>query len=503
MSNHASQRLSTQTLHLASPATRRPGYDRARVSAGIVHLGIGAFARSHLAAMTDDVLEQQAAAGLPLDWGIVGVSLRRPDQRDALAPQDGLYTMIERGPAAPRARIVGALRHVLVASEDPEAVLALMAAPTTRIVTLTVTEKGYCHDAATGRLRLEHPDIAADLASPMRPTSAIGYLVEALARRRAAGIAPFTAVSCDNLLNNGHVLASLVTELAARRDSALAHWIAAEGRFPSTMVDRIVPAATDADRNDAMQLTGLGDAAAIAHEPFLQWVIEDSFVGGDRPDWTIGGAEFVTDVAPYERMKLRMLNAAHSALAYLGYLGGHETIGETIADPPFAAYCNRLWHSEVIPMLDGIDKPVQEQYAVSLTRRFANPAIRHRTWQIAMDGSLKLPVRILPTLLTRRGAGLPSPCLSLAVAAWMRYVAGADERGNAIDVRDPMADALRCRLSAAGTDAAAHVKALLDMDTIFPRTLAIDGSFRCEVEQAYAELITSGARAAVAAAGTQ
>ncbi len=501
MSEVARSRLCHETLRTVAAAARRPSYNRTQLTAGIVHLGIGAFARCHLAAVTEEVLEQRAAAGLPLDWGIIGVSLRRPEQRDLLAPQDYLYTMISRGPRGPHARVIGALTRVLVAPEDPEAVLAVMAAPSTRIVSLTVTEKGYCHETATGRLQFEHPDVIADLATPHRPASAVGYIVEALARRRAAGHAPFTVVSCDNLLDNGSVIAGLVRELAAHRCPMLARWIASECRFPSTMVDRIVPSATAVDRGDAAQLTGLDDAAAIAHEPFLQWVIAEDFVGSVRPCWELGGAKFVTDVAPYERMKLRMLNAAHSALAYLGYLAGHETIGDVVSDEPFSAYCERMWQTEIIPMLGGIDRPVLAQYAASLAERFANPAIRHRTWQIAMDGSLKLPVRILPTLSARRAVGLPSPCLTLAVAGWMRYVGGADERGAAIDVRDPIAEVLRNALRAAGDDPSRCVDALLAIQSIFPSSLAADPEFRRELAGAYRLLSTSGARAAVTELG--
>ena len=492
-------RLCATSLAQVSAAARRPNYDRAKVSAGLVHLGIGAFARCHLAAVTEDVLERRAAAGQPLDLGIIGVSLRRPDQRDLLAPQDGLYTMIERGPGAARARVIGALMRVHVAPDDPEAVLAAMASPAIHVVTLTITEKGYCHNAATRRLRFDHPDIQADVADPTRPTSAIGYLVEALARRHERGIAPFTVVSCDNLLDNGRLLAGLVTELAARRDPALARWIAEECRFPATMVDRIVPAATEADRHDAETLTGLADAAAMSHEPFLQWVVEDGFVGGARPEWEIGGAQFVTDVAPYERMKLRMLNAAHSALAYLGYLAGHETIGDAMRDAVFSSYCTRLWHAEIIPTLEGIERAELEKYAASLTERFANPAIRHRTWQIAMDGSLKLPVRIIPTLVARRAAGLASPCLSLAVAAWMRYVGGIDERGRAIDVRDPIAADLLRGLAAAGDDPGRRVDALLAVEMVFPPSLARDAVVRRDVTDAYCMLTKHGAHAAVVA----
>jgi fructuronate reductase len=497
----ASQRLSIDNLHLCHPEVQRPSYDRSCTSTGIVHLGLGAFARCHLATMTEQVLEHRHAKGQPLDWEIVGVSLRRPDQRNMMQPQDCLYTALERRPATLRARIIASVKSVLVASEDPEAVLALMASPATRIVTLTVTEKGYPRDAATGQLSLQHPDIAADIADPTRPTSALGYIVEALGRRRSAGLRPFTVVSCDNLQSNGSFLKSLVMTLAARRDPGLAAWIDTECRFPNSMVDRIVPAATDVDRADALAATGLADAAAISHEPFLQWVIEDDFVDGIRPEWELAGAELVSDVAPYERMKLRMLNAAHSALAYLGYLAGHETIGDAVSDQRFAGYCDRLWHDEIIPFVDGIEQSVLQRYAASLAERFANPAIRHRTWQIAMDGSLKLPLRILPTIEARCRKHLPSPCLTLATAAWMHYVGGVDERSRGIDVRDPLASRLRALADAGGADPVSRVTALLTVEEVFPRLLAADAGFRAALVEAYALLADQGAASAVAQFG--
>lgn len=386
---------------------------------------------------------------------------------------------------------------VLVAPEDPAAVLARIASPETRIVTLTVTEKGYPRDAATGGLAFEHPEIQHDLANPERPVSAVGVLVAALEHRQATGRPPLTVVSCDNLQNNGHVLRALVVALAERRSLDLARWIAERCRFPNTMVDRIVPAPTEEDRADAHHALGLTDLAAISHEPFLQWVIEDDFVDGVRPEWEAAGAEFVSDVAPYERMKLRMLNAAHSALAYLGYLAGHETIGSAIGHPAFARYCERLWHDEVISLIDGIATADLERYAASLAERFANPAIRHRTWQIAMDGSLKLPLRILPTIAARRSRGLASPCLTLAVAAWMVYVGGVDERGGAIDVRDPQAGRLRAALDAAGPDPTPRVRALLNFPDVFPPALADDHAFARDLVTAYTSLRTNGAAAAV------
>jgi fructuronate reductase len=453
---------------------------------GIVHLGLGAFFRAHGALYVEEAM---AASGG--DWGILGVSLRNPDIRDALAPQGGCYTALELAPDGPKARIVDAVQGVLVAPEDPQAVLDAMADPGTRIVSLTVTEKGYCHEPATGRLNLDHPDIRHDQDHPL-PVSTLGYLVRALQMRRAAGQLPFTVLTCDNLPGNGPLVRGLVLELATRIDPALARWIEENARFPATMVDRIVPAATADDIARAASLTGWHDAAPVVHEPFRQWVVEDDFVDGQRPDLGAVGVELVRDVAPYELMKLRMLNGTHSALAYLGYLGGHQTIADCLADPAYRAFVRRLWASEIIPALippAGVDLGA---YASALEARYANPAIRHRTWQIAMDGSQKLPQRILGTLEANLAAGRPSPGLLLAIAAWMTYVGGVDEQGGPIDVRDPLAARLRA-LSASPPEA--RVAALLSLREIFPQALA--AAIQPGVATAFACLLDKGARRAV------
>jgi fructuronate reductase len=459
---------------------------------GIVHLGLGAFARAHLALYTED-----AAAA---DWGILGVSLQRPDQRDLLAPQDCLYTAVERGPEGATTRIVTCLTGVLVAPEDPEAVLAAMSAETTRIVTLTITEKGYCHDPATGRLNLAHPTILHDLAYPEAPRGAVGFLVEALRRRRAAGLRPFTVLCCDNLPANGRVVARLVQDFATQRDPALAAWIAAETQFPCSMVDRIVPATTAADVAEVAALTGFADAAPVVHEPFRQWVIEDRFVDAARPHWEAGGAQFVTEVEPFEHMKLRLLNGAHSALAYLGYLGGYETIAETMADPGYAGFVERLWRDEIVPVVPAPPGTDLLAYVAALQARFSNPAIRHRTWQIAMDGSQKLPQRLLGTIRERLARDLPLPCLALAIAGWIRYASGVDEQGAAIDVRDPLADRLRAVQADWPEAPDARVKAVLGLEQIFGADLPADRRFVAAVTAAYQDLWIGGARAAVAAA---
>lgn len=452
-----------------------------RPGIGIVHLGLGAFFRAHGAVY---VAEAMAASGG--DWGILGVSLQSPTVRDALAPQGFAYWAVEQGPGGEVPRRIDVVQNVLVAPEDPAAVLAAMADAGVKIVSLTVTEKGYCHNPADGRINQQHPDIVHDMANPL-PRSAPGFLVRALALRRAAGLAPFTVMTCDNLPENGHVLRGVVLDLARALDPGLANWIATEGRFPCTMVDRIVPA-TKPEDIQRLAAQGITDAAPVMHEPFRQWVVEDSFVGGLRPDLGAVGVQLVADVTAYEHMKLRMLNGTHSALAYLGYLAGHQTISDTVADPVFARFVKGLWADEIIPALVPPPGENLAAYAQALFERYANPAIRHRTWQIAMDGSQKLPQRILGTLAENIAAGRPSPGLMLAVAGWMRYVGGVDDAGAAIEVKDPLAQMLK-------TAADQGVAALLSLRQVFPETLA--QALEPGVTAAHARLVALGARAAV------
>ena len=423
-----------------------------------VHLGLGAFARSFVVPWVADAPDGG-------DWGIIGVSLRSPDVRDALQPQGWAYHAVELGPKGMTPRPVRQLVNVLVAPEDPAAVLDQMAHEATRIVSLTITEKGYCHDPATGRLRLDHADIAHDLTGGL-PRSAIGFLVRALQLRRQAGVAPFTVLCCDNLPDNGAMLRGLVLEFAQVADAGLADWIAAEVAFPCTMVDRITPATTLEDVAEVAEMSGIPDAAPVMHEPFRQWVIEDHFTMG-RPDLGAVGVQLVRDVAPYELMKLRMLNGAHSALSYLGYLAGHRYVCDALADPVMAGFLQRLWAREIIPTLTPPEGMDLKGYGRDLRVRFENPAIRHQTWQIAMDGSQKLPQRLLGTLRDALDAGGPHEGLLLAVAGWMRYVGGVDDAGQPIDVRDPLADRLR---ELAGAER--PVSAILGMREVFDVELA-------------------------------
>ncbi|MEN8874025.1 MAG: mannitol dehydrogenase family protein [Pacificibacter sp.] len=476
--------------------TTLPRISRSNVSqpkVGIVHLGLGAFYRAHAAIYVAEAMEKTGG-----DWGITGVSLKSPGQRDKLAPQDCVYTALELAPTGPIPHHVEVVQNVLVAPENPAAVLDAMIDENVKIVTLTVTEKGYCHEPSTGKLLQSHPDIVQDLADPANPASALGFLVRALEARRAEGLRPFTVMTCDNLPDNGRVVRGVVLELAALMSDDLAAWIEAEVKFPCTMVDRIVPATKPEDIDALGELIGKYDASPVMMEPFRQWVVEDDFVDGVRPDLGAVGVQLVENVTAFEDMKLRCLNGTHSSLAYLGYLGGLETISDTVAEPAYAAFVKSLWTNEIIPGLtppQGVDL---QAYADELFARYENPAIRHLTWQIAMDGSQKLPQRILTQLENGLEAGRPMSGLILAVAAWMRYVGGVDENGAAIDVRDPMAERLKSLSDAAATNED-KVQALLSVGEVFPDSLRENDTFVVAVTAAFDGLATQGARAMVGA----
>jgi fructuronate reductase len=466
-------RLSAAILAHPPAGVAMPAYDRSTVTPGIVHLGIGAFHRAHMAVYVDDLL------GRDPSWGIVGASLRRPDTKEALEPQDGLYTVAIRDAAGTHPRIIGSILRVLDANSEREALIALMASPEIRIVSLTVTEKGYCHDPATGELDTRHPDIVHDLADPAAARSAPGLIVEALARRRAAGIAPFTVLCCDNLPANGATVKRIVTRFATLREQGLGEWVAEQVAFPSTMVDRIVPATTDADRETVAALIGVEDAWPVMAEPFTQWVIEDHFTGG-RPDFPAAGAQLTSEVEPFERMKLRMLKGSHSTIAYLGYLAGHEYVSDAVADPAFRTLIYGLMTEEVIPTLHMPEVDLAA-YRNQLLERFSNPALKHRTWQIAMDGSQKLPQRLLGTIRDRLAAGASINRLALGVAAWMRYVTGVNEDGEPIDVRDPLALRMMAIAADAGDDAEALFDGLVSLNEVFGTDLADNSVFRTAV----------------------
>lgn len=485
-------RLSLATLS-GLPASLRPQLDPSGLRVGIVHLGLGAFHRAHQAVFTEEAMAAVGDAG----WGICGVTQRSTAVVNQLRPQDCLYSVLQRDAHTESVRVVGSVREVLYAADNYESLLARIADPDIRIVSLTVTEKGYRHDPASGRLRLDDAEIAADLAG--RPArTVVGQLVRGLAARRSADVGPLAVMSCDNLPSNGATLRGLVREFADRCDPGLTDWISGNVSFPSTMVDRIVPATTAVELARAAELLGVRDEGVVVTEPFRQWVIEDDFPAG-RPDWAAVGAILTDDVAPYEVVKLRLLNGSHSMLAYLGALSGATYAAEAVAHDDLREALAWLM-AEVTPTLTvpaGFDLPA---YQRSLLDRFANPALRHRVLQIAMDGSQKLPQRLLEPARALRSAGRDPYWIALAVAAWMRYAAaGVTDDGVPVPLDDPLADRLRA-VTQHARGSAAVVDGLLSLTDVFGGELSQDTVFRASVLEHYGRLAADGVHAAVKAA---
>lgn len=441
-----SPRLAPGTLAMLAREVERPAYARERLASGIVHLGLGAFARAHLALATECAIE---ASG-DLRWGLTGVSMRSADVVDALAPQHGLYTLVERdagadGAPRERLRVVGCVRELLVAPREPERVVEAIAAGDTRIVSLTITEKGYVTTA---------PGSAADL------------IVRGLARRRALRRGGLTLLSLDNLPSNGRRLHERVRERAlGEADSGLAEWIDSRCSFPNSMVDRIVPRTTAADVEAIARVLGVHDAAPVVAEPFFDWVVEDRFAAG-RPDWR-APVRFVADAAPWEQVKLRCVNGAHSQIAYLGAMALWPTVDVAIAQDTLAAHIEALLRDEVEPTLPSLAGWDRAGYRAALLARWRNPALAHRCQQIAMDGSQKIPQRWVAPLAERLAAGAPVVRLALGVAAWAHYLRGVDEAGAAYPIDDPLAARLRALVDGTGSDPAACVRALLGLPEVF------------------------------------
>jgi fructuronate reductase len=462
---------------VALPA-RRP--DRT----GIVHLGIGAFHRAHQAVFTEDAMALTGEDG----WGICGVTLRSMSVVEQLAPQDCLFTVLQQGAGTCTARVVGSVGEVLFARADPRAVPERIADPAVHVVTLTVTEKGY-RRSADGGLDLDDPVVRADLGrDPAGPRSVVGLLVAGLEQRLRAGGEPLSVVCCDNLTANGRILRRLVLDFcsasgpggtAARE--ALARWVDGRVRFPSTVVDRIVPATTGQDRRTVRALLGVEDEGVVVAEPFRQWVVEDSFAG-PRPAWELAGALLVDDVAPWEAVKLRLLNATHSTLAYLGALKGYETVARAVADPDLERIARELMSQDAAATLRVPEGLKVADYCEQVLQRFADPALRHRTTQIAMDGSQKLPLRLLGIISERLETGEEPLRASLGVAAWMVYVAraAAVQRapgGLPLPLQDPLRDRL-CSVATAAPTPRRLVEGLLGISEIFGTELPENTSFR-------------------------
>ncbi|HYN96025.1 MAG TPA: mannitol dehydrogenase family protein [Pilimelia sp.] len=419
--------LTDATLHSLPEAVNAPGYERAALRPGVVHIGVGGFHRAHQAVYFDDV----ARRGLADDWGVTGVGLRSPQMGEVMRAQDCLYLVVERGARGSTARVVGVMNSYLYGPEQGPEVLDVLSDPATRLVTMTITGNGYLVDAA-GVFAAGDPVVAAELAEPERPTTVFGYLVAALDRRRRAGVAPFTVLSCDNIPANGVAARTMVTSFAELRDPELAAWITEHVAFPSSMVDRITPETTPQERDEVARAFGVADGWPVITEPFSQWVVEDSFCNG-RPPLEHVGVQFVDDVAPYELTKKRLLNASHCALGYLGYLAGYRTTAEVLADPAYAAYISALV-DEIIPLLPRVAGLDLDAYKATLLERLANPEIADQLSRLCRRGSTKMPSYLLPSIREAIEADRPHPLMTLAVAGWFRYLQGEDYAGEPIEI---------------------------------------------------------------------
>lgn len=481
-------KLSTANLPRFAPPVQLPQYDRSQVGQGMVHIGVGGFHRAHQTVYTEELFNQNR----DLQWGFCGVGLLPQDarMRDALVSQDCLYTLVERSIEGDRARIIGSIANYLFAPDNREAVLEKMAAPSTKIVSLTITEGGYYLDAGTGALDAQHPDLRHDLAYPHQPRCSFGFLLEALKRRWQRGQAPFTLMSCDNIQSNGDTLKTMLLAFAELRDPKLANWMAQHCRFPNSMVDRITPATTDEHRQLVRDQFGIDDAWPVMTETFKQWVIEDDFVQG-RPAWEQVGAQMTNDVLLYEKMKLRLLNASHQALCYIGMLLGYEFVHQTMENQNIRALVQQLMDREVTPLLSRVPGVDLEDYRATLIERFANPAIRDQLSRIGIYGSSGLPKFVLPSISEQLHRGGPISLLCFTVACWFRYLNGRDEAGQEIDMKDPMAPKLRAIARAAGKDPAP----LLAVREIFGEELANSPRFVHQVREFLVSFYEQGAQA--------
>lgn len=441
------RRLTTNMLAGCSPTVAVPSYDRQALTPAIVHFGVGGFHRAHQAVYLDEIAERNVS----LEWGEYGVGLRHRTMKDALDSQECLYTVVQRSAAEDTARVVGTMKECLYAPEEREAVLAALTDKRTRLVTLTITGTGYKVDANTGAFNTDDLEICADLDDPAHPDTVFGYLVEALDRRRKMGCAPFSVLSCDNMQDNGTAARTAVGSFARMRDEALGRWIEDNVAFPSSMVDRITPATTPADREFVASTFDLDDQWPVMTEPFSQWIVEDTFCN-ERPPFEEVGVQLVANVAPYERMKTRLLNASHCALGYLGFLAGYQRTDEVMADPLFRTFITRLMDDEVSPLLPAIPGIDLAAYKRTLVQRFANPKIGDQLSRLCGRGSTKVPNYLLPSIVEALESRKNHELLALAVAGWFRYLRGVDYAGNEIEIKDAMKDRLHELAVAGGAD---------------------------------------------------
>jgi mannitol 2-dehydrogenase len=469
-----------------------PGYDRSQVQPGVVHFGVGGFHRAHQAMYLDTLMSENKA----LDWGIIGVGVLPGDRRmrDVMREQDCLYTLVVKdADGTMHPRVIGSIADYLFAPDDPEAVLAVMADPATRIVSLTITEGGYHVNQSTGEFDQSDARIQNDLADAAVPCTTFGFIVEALRRRRDAGTAPFTVMSCDNIAGNGGVAHKMIGSFARIKDETLAAWIEEEVPFPNSMVDRITPVTTDHDRELLAEQFGVEDGWPVVCEPFTQWALEDHFVAG-RPPYDDAGVQLVPDVTPYEMMKLRLLNASHQALCYLGYLAGHRYAHEVCEDPLFVGFLLGYMHEEATPTLGPVPGVDLDAYQQQLIERFANPEIKDTLARLCAESSDRIPKWLVPVVRDELAAGGPVRRSALVVASWARYAEGVDEQGQPIDIVDHRREAVMARAGEQRTDPLAFLR---DPDLF--GDLVDDARFTEVYVTALDSLHRRGARATLAA----
>ncbi|MEG3879805.1 mannitol dehydrogenase family protein [Microcoleus sp. herbarium7] len=443
-------KLNQASLSRLPGNVRVPKYDRTQITNGIVHIGVGGFHRSHQALYLDEYFHQNPGS----DWGICGVGLLDYDydlrMRDALQSQDCLYTLVERSQEGDRARIIGSITRYLFAPDNRQAVIEALADPKCRIVTLTITESGYYYIEGSGEFDVNHPTIQHDLQHPDRPIGTYGYLTAALEKRRKNGLAPFTVLSCDNIQGNGDTVRKMLATFAQMRDRELAAWIDQNVAFPNCMVDRITPLTTPEDIKMVAERFGIDDAFPCVAEPFIQWVIEDNFCA-DRPNWETVGVQMTDDVHPYEMMKIRLLNASHMLIGYLGSLAGYTYVYEVMADPLFVQAVANLM-DEVTPTLQPVPGIDLDDYKKTLIERFSNPKIRDRLPRLCLSGSAKIPKFVLGSLRDKLQLGGAIDYLSLTIAAWCRYLNGCDDQNRQFPIDDPLADILTQKARSGKTD---------------------------------------------------
>ncbi|MBD2081712.1 mannitol dehydrogenase family protein [Leptolyngbya sp. FACHB-17] len=484
---HSATKLNQAALSRLSKTIRVPQYDRYLLKNGIVHIGVGGFHRAHQALYVDNYFHQTS----DFRWGICGIGLLQQDRRmrDALQSQDHLYTLVERSPNHDRARIIGAIDRYLFAPEDPQSVIAAMASPDCRIVTLTITEGGYYYNEASGELEINHPTIQHDLQQPEQPIGTYGFLTAALNQRREQGLAPFTVQSCDNLQGNGNITRKMLTTFAELHDPALGQWLSEHGAFPNSMVDRITPATTDSDRALVADQFGLIDDFPVMAEPFLQWVIEDQFCAG-RPELETVGVQFTTNVHSYELIKIRLLNASHLLIGYLGTLLGYTYVHEVMAD----VQCRNAvmaFMEEVTPTLQPVPGLGLTDYKRTLIERFENPKIRDRVSRLCSSSSVKVPKFLLGSLRDLLQQQGEIKYLSFTIAAWFYCLMGQDDQGQAITIEDPLSTVLTARVNKA------DVRPLLSLSEIFGDDLVQSLRFVEAIERALRQLSKTGVRAAL------